>query len=662
MTIQNGLGSPFYVLFFASARNVSEPKEPASNPADNPPPNETPTPAETAVPAETPATEKRTLIPLKKAKGAWTAIGVLTVVGIICFAFRLSVRGRHGGVPQGDTVWKLTCAVNFDAKKEGVVVRVAIPNDTQHIRVFGQDFNTPGLRQERFRGKGGFRRDAVAVAFRTGKTHAEMEFDLHMSPRPGWRTNGNGGLLPPEDRARFLKPEESIQSNHAVVLATLRPLKEQAKGKDQSKLVDLIFKYCTDKIAFDAESDNEDAVETLDDREGGKVGRSRAMVALCRAARIPARTVAGFILQEGEAAEPHVWCEVRLNKAWQPFDLEFGHERKLPTNYFPMRRGGINIVRVGEPGKDDAEDVDITYTLARRPVPRGMLGGGKRSFAEVLDLTRLPLVTQLSLATLLLLPFGALLTTGFRNVVGVRTFGTFSPTLLALAAIYAEWKTVAMIFALVIAIGVGGRAMLPGFKLMQVPRLSIVFTLVAVSMMLAVSMLDYFGLNPTGHIALLPMVVLTSLVDRIYTVSDEDGMPVAAVRLFWTTIVGVMCFLMFLHKQLGQFVLEFPEVHFFTVALMLLFGLYAGKKLTDLPFFEILGEPESEKEKRKKAEAEAAVAATPEASPASDGQPGEPQPPAAPQPSSATTAQNGNDQSQGTPAVTDEQPVASKTV
>lgn len=572
----------------------SPPAAPESPPVDP----ESPPAAPESPPAAPGGTDekKRAIIPLKEAKGAWTAIGVLFALGVIALSVRYFARARSGGVAQGDTVWKLVCAVKFEAKTEGVVVRAALPGDTKNIRVFGQDFNTPGLRQERLRGRSGFKRDAVAIAFRKGTTTAEIEFDLHMSPKPGWRApNGNGVALTPEDRVRLLKAEPSIQVNHALVLAALRPLTSQSP--QQAKLVEMIFEYCTQQIAFDTESDNEDAVETLEDKEGGAIGRARAMVALCRAAKIPARTVGGFILEEKRKTDRHVWCEVYLNKAWKPYDLEFGHAGKLPINYFPVRRGGVEIIRVGERDKDDADNIDITYQLSRRPMPRGMLGGGERSFLEILDLTRLPLVTQLSLATLLLLPFGALLTTVFRNFAGVRTFGTFSPTLLALAAINVEWKTVAVIFALVIVIGVGGRAMLPGFKLMQVPRLSIVFTLVAVSMMLAVSMLDYFALNPTGHIALLPMVVLTSLVDRIYTVGDEDGMRVAAVRLLWTFLVGLICFFMFLFKPAGVFVLNFPEVHFFTIGLMLLFGLYAGRKLSDFAYFAWLTEPKSEKKK-----------------------------------------------------------------
>lgn len=527
---------------------------------------------------------------LKKARGALIVIGVLSALGTATLAVRLTLRGRQSGVPEGDTVWNLKCRVRLDAR-ENAVLRIAIPADTANIRLFGHDFTTPGLRQVRSRGRGGIARDFTAIAYRAGVVSAEADFDLHMSPKPGWRPLNGKAEQTPEELMEWLKPEPAVQTEHELVTGTLREIRE-SKPKNQRALVRAIVDYCSQQISLAPELEAEDAVSALREREGSTLSRARALLALLRAAKVHARLVSGFILEERREAEPFVWVEALLERRWEPFDLEHGHLGKLPSNFLPVRRGGKDIVQT-----KDGEILDVEFTLVRRPVPRGMLSGEQRSPLQIFDMTRLPLVTQLSLATLLLLPLGALLTTFFRNMVGVRTFGTFSPTLLALAAVDVEWKTVTMIFTLVILIGVGGRALLPGFKLMQVPRLSIVFTLVAVSMMLSVSLLDYLGLNPTGKLTLLPMVVLTSLVDRVYSVADEDGMHVAGVRLGWTAGVGVVCFGMFLWKGLGHILLEFPELHFYTIAAMLVFGLYKGKKLCDVPAFRFLAEPKPEKPK-----------------------------------------------------------------
>ena len=45
------------------------------------------------------------------------------------------------------------------------------------------------------------------------------------------------------------------------------------------------------------------------------------------------------------------------------------------------------------------------------------------------------------LKVILLLPLGALVTAIVRTIIGTRTFGTFTPTLLALAFVYNDWRT-----------------------------------------------------------------------------------------------------------------------------------------------------------------------------------------------------------------------------
>ena len=145
--------------------------------------------------------------------------------------------------------------------------------------------------------------------------------------------------------------------------------------------------------------------------------------------------------------------------------------------------------------------------------------------------------------------------------------------------------------------GIGGRSLLPGLKLMQVPRLSVVFTLVAVVMALTLSFLDFIHFNPSGLVVLLPLVVLTNIIDRAYTVADESGVRNALLRLGWTIAVASVCVLIFRWQRPGQLLLAYPELHLITLALIIGLGLYGWRKLTDFPVFHFLVE-DRKKEKK----------------------------------------------------------------
>lgn len=311
------------------------------------------------------------------------------------------------------------------------------------------------------------------------------------------------------------------------------------------------------------------------------------MVALCRSSNIPARIISGVIVKEMLGLTEHYWVELYTNDRWQPYDPSAGYAAELPATYLKLKENNVDLAY-----QKDGLPLDVVIDIEQIPAPAGLLGTEKEQYRNLFDLTRLPITTQFLLSSLLLLPIGALITTVFRNIVGVQTYGTFKSSLLALAVIYADWLTVSVVVGLVTIIGIGGRSILPE-KMTRVPRLSIVLTIVAIAMVLSVSLMDFYNLNPSASVVLLPIIVMTSLVDRVYAIADEKGGTVAVYRLFWTCFVAVACYLVFTIEVLRQLMVSNPEIHFFTLALILMCNAYKWKMLTALPAFQWMQEPKS---------------------------------------------------------------------
>ena len=72
-------------------------------------------------------------------------------------------------------------------------------------------------------------------------------------------------------------------------------------------------------------------------------------------------------------------------------------------------------------------------------------------------------------------------------------------------------------------LGLTSRTLLDRLKLLLVPRLSIILTLVVMCLVFAVSVLDYFEYTPSAQAVLLPMVILTMTVERFYVTTEEDN-------------------------------------------------------------------------------------------------------------------------------------------
>ena len=100
---------------------------------------------------------------------------------------------------------------------------------------------------------------------------------------------------------------------------------------------------------------------------------------------------------------------------------------------------------------------------AEMPVTAAIEGGRIRHplLAEF-SLFRLPLETQAIYQILLMVPLGVLLLVIMRNVIGVKTFGTFMPVLIALAFRETQLLWGIVLFCIVVGMGLAVR---PGYIL-----------------------------------------------------------------------------------------------------------------------------------------------------------------------------------------------------
>lgn len=508
-----------------------------------------------------------------------TAI-VLILLAVYGVSLRTTSRRVARALP-GDTFWRLTYSISFQATKPKAMLEVAYPFDTARCRVADRQVESADLSIQSRRRKDDRSRQFELIAPQAGPHQAKIQFDIHLSPRAVWRWEEPSTQLTAEARAECLRSQKGIEVDDPIVRATLERLQTGPASNDE--LVERIFDYCLTELNKGGRSAPSEAAAALKQGVASTLGRMRVMVALCRAGKIPARPVTGFVLKQDADVRPHVWLEVLTNSHWEPYDPDNGFARDLPHNFLPVRRDGVSIVR-----SRSAREVASKFSLLRIPPPPGAVS--VRRPVDILDLTRLPVETHEVFALLLLMPLGALVTAVFRTIVGVNTFGTFTPTLLALSFVYADWRTGLLVFVTVLVMGLGSRTLLDRLKLLLVPRLSVILTLVALTMVFEVSLLDYLSLTPSAQAVLLPMVILTMTIERFYLTAEEDSPRYAAQLMGTTMLVAACCYMVLRWDAVGRLLLVYPELHLVTIAALILLGRYSGYRLSELWRFRDLAE------------------------------------------------------------------------
>jgi hypothetical protein len=200
----------------------------------------------------------------------------------------------------------------------------------------------------------------------------------------------------------------------------------------------------------------------------------------------------------------------------------------------------------------------------------------------------LPIQTQEVYRVLLLIPLGAFLLVIMRNVIGLKTFGTFMPVLMALAFRETQLLWGIVLFTLVVALGLAIRFYLSRLKLLVVPRLAAVLTMV-VMMMVGISIISHqLGLESGLSIALFPMVILTMTIERMSIVWDEAGPAEAMQQGLGSLVVAALAYLVMNNSHVAHVIFVFPELLLVLLATMLLLGRYSGYRLLELVRFKVL--------------------------------------------------------------------------
>ena len=318
-----------------------------------------------------------------------------------------------------------------------------------------------------------------------------------------------------------------------------------------------------------------------------KHGRVTTFLVLLRVAHLPARVVQGLQLAESITSSTLTWIEIWTGQEWESLQPEKGEIYQKPAPLLPLTTNGLPAVRL-----INGELSEIRWTLTR-----GIINQWRMHFERIMrsdrlldrwSLFRLPEEFQKTFRILILVPIGALMICVLRNMVGFPTFGIFMPVLMALAFRNTGLLYGLGIFAGVVLIGYVVRRWINKLRLLLVPRLSVILTLVIIFFTVFALIGNKVGLRELMAVGLLPFVILTMTIERFFVIIEEAG----ARQGLWTAAgSAAVATITYEILQLAPLQLTFfvyPELLFAVAAVQVLLGRYTGYRLAEFIRFRRL--------------------------------------------------------------------------
>jgi hypothetical protein len=383
---------------------------------------------------------------------------------------------------------------------------------------------------------------------------------------------------PPELVRRYATSSPELPSENPEVAAQLERL-TLPRPEDRLARLRSLFAFVADEVAT-VDTAADDAILALTSREGSPVGKTRLLVTLLRAVGMPSRIVLGLQLRPELPPVETVWAEAWVDGGWVPLSPVEGLFGRRPADRVALRVGSDEALQ-----KTGIDAVGRRYFALRerlRPEELAALMVPPSPWLAPLSLYRLPVATQTALRGLLLLPLGALAVAFFRNVVGVPTFGTFMPILIAFSLRAYPLGAGLLLVGAVLTIGILGRLVLDRLRLLLVPRLAVLLCIVVLGVTAAALLGRSAETRELFAGVLFPLVILTMLIERFSVTVSEEGWRSAFARGATSLLVAVAVHPVFRSPTAEQLMFGFPELVVATMGLLILIGGYTGFRVVDL--------------------------------------------------------------------------------
>ncbi|RMG43034.1 MAG: hypothetical protein D6719_04610 [Candidatus Dadabacteria bacterium] len=494
--------------------------------------------------------------------------GFLTACAISLFYYKAFIL-RFPILPDEESqAWIVEAHISFNARGRSVMAELFIPKNYDQFLIMDESFISRGYGLS---------------------THTE-----NLNRKALWsirKAYGRQGLYyraivhrnPVEPQKRRLKRPKLPESGlSGVKLEAAREIISRAREKSANteSFVRRIIEYLNERPA----SDN---VKLLLGKRPDQLKKAKTAASLVIEAGIPARVAHGVFLVPLTEDAPLVHrLEVFDNGKWLSFDPGSG-ETTVPENFLRWWQGpyallstqGVYSARVNVGIQRYQEEAELSAVEEARLKNPNLIK---------FSLLSLPLETQSVYRILLMVPIGALIVVILRNIIGLKTFGTFMPVLIALAFRETELIWGIVFFTVIIGVGLLVRSYLEHLKLLLVPRIAAILTVVVLLMMLVSIITHLMDIERGLSVALFPMVIMSMTIERMSTVWDELGAWEALKHGAGSLFVAAIVYSVIKLETLQYIVFMFPETLLVVLALALLLGRYSGYRLLELGRFRAL--------------------------------------------------------------------------
>jgi len=274
-----------------------------------------------------------------------------------------------------------------------------------------------------------------------------------------------------------------------------------------------------------------------------------------RILNIPIRTVCGITVDIQNNSYKRGWLEFHDGDYWQVLDLWSDNTLKLIA--FSKDSNKYSSIKNGSKLKETFSVDNVLIEEIQ-----------KFNIEKFYNLELLPLDIQDTLKILLTLPFAVLITAFLKAFLRIETFGTLTPALLGLALAFNEILLSFIILTFVFFPTIYVKKLVQNKN--KIVEHTVTLTFVILVLIFILTLADTMGWIENPSDALLPVIILTLLIDKYFTALNKTSVNQANIKMVYTLLLTFIVIGVLQLSFIGDWFLVHPEMHLVTIALALI--------------------------------------------------------------------------------------------
>lgn len=190
---------------------------------------------------------------------------------------------------------------------------------------------------------------------------------------------------------------------------------------------------------------------------------------------------------------------------------------------------------------------------------------------------------------LLMFPLVATLVAFFQQVIGVKAFGIYTPSIVTFALFAMnDLKYGLAVFLTVIVVGMLVRYGMKRLRILYLSRVAITLTIVSIAVLISLAIGGHFQRTGLAAVSIFPLLIMIMLVEKFVAAQIEQGLKQALLLAGKTLVISVAGFYLLKWQFLVGAVSNHPWIVLLTFPFNILIGRWTGLRVSEyLRFREV---------------------------------------------------------------------------